>query len=150
MRLYHFTSPGAVPLIQAQGIEPSYLQVPGVGPSKHRVVSLTANPDPTSLLYKSLWDGSPLAGQALAGWLLSNPGVPAPPTSNTIAWRIQLEIDPTDERLFLLAFPDVQELGFTSQEHVDQFMQEGGGAPGEWCIFRGTIPEELIVTIDKL
>jgi hypothetical protein len=149
MRLYHFTSPEAVPSIREIAIRTSFLHIPGAGQSKHAVVSLTVNPDPAGLLHHTLGDGSPLSGSALAEWQVANPGLPAPPSPNTIAFRIHLEIPETDDCLFLLEYPDVGELGFTSQPQVERFIELGGGVPGDWLIYRGVVPVRYIVAVDE-
>lgn len=149
MRLYHFTSEAAAALIHVEGIKPTYIHVPRKGQSHHPVVSLTADPDPTPLIKKSLWDGTELSGDALGGYLAANPGtVPPIIGPNTVARRIHLEVPENDENLYMLKHPDIAALGFEDQPHIDEFVTIGGGIATDWRIYLGLVPAAYIVNID--
>jgi hypothetical protein len=149
MRLYHFTSEASAALIQVEGIKPTYIQVPRKGQSRHPVVSLTADPDPTPLIKKSLWDGTELSGDALGGYLEANLGaVPPIVGTNTVARRIHLEVPEQDGNLYMLEYPDIAALGFTDQAHIDEFVMIGGGIGADWRIYLGQVPVGYIVNID--
>jgi hypothetical protein len=78
--LYHFASKAGVEGIRTAGfIRPSFLTLPGGLPSAAAVVSLTANGDPADMIFKSLWDNSPLSGGRAATVSTGQPRIaPAP------------------------------------------------------------------------
>jgi hypothetical protein len=150
MRVYHFTSPAAVEAIRAEGIRPSIIQVPKIGPSLAPVVSLTANPDPSPLLYKTLWDDTEIFGDVLEQYRKSSPNGPVPHGPNTVARRIVLEIPENDENVYFMFHPDIASLGFTDQGQINEFMALGGGTKEEWCVYLGVVPTQYIVDVQEV
>jgi hypothetical protein len=149
--LYHFTSDQAVPGIWQSGINPSWLAIPGGGTSTAQVVSLTANSDPADLIYKSLWDHSPLNGGVLQQYMFHNPtAVPPIYVPATCAIRLTLAIPENDVNLYELAYPAVEALGFTSQAVIDSFLSEGGGTAGHWFVYCGILPAAYIRAVERL
>lgn len=150
MRFYHFTYPAAVEQIQEQGIRPSTVQVPNVGPSLAPVVSLTTNADPGPLLYKSLWDDSEYFGDVLEQYRKAHPDGPVPIGQNNVARRIVLEIPKNDKNIYPMAYPDIAALGFTDQANIDVFLAFGGGTVEEWCVYLGVVPAKYIVDVQEV
>lgn len=150
MRLYHFTSPAAAPLIAVQGIMPTLIRVPRVGFSAMPVVSLTGDPDPTPLVGMSLWDDGELTGDALAGYRLDNPDGPPPLGPNTAAVRLTVEVPDDDPALYCMLYPDIAPLGFADQAHIDEFVRIGGGTVEDWRVYLGTVPAAYISAMEDL
>ena len=148
--LYHFTSPDALVLIRQQGIKPSLLEIPRKGPTTRGVVSLTTNPDPTPLMGYTLWDATPLSGDALAHHMKEYPeAVPPIPGPNNCAYTLVVEIPDADENWYLLEYDAVAPIGFPSSEVVNEFIALGGGTPGDWYIYDGVIPPQYIVRVAR-
>ncbi|MES3151671.1 hypothetical protein [Sphingomonas faeni] len=150
MRFFHFTYAAAIDTIRKEGIRPSTIQVPKIGPSLAPVVSLTNNPDPSPLLYKSLWDGSEYFGDVLKEYRKSDPDGPIPHGPNTVAKRIVLEIPEEDLNIYPMIFPDIAPLGFPDQDSINEFMTLGGGEQANWCVYYGILPPEYIVDVEDV
>jgi hypothetical protein len=64
--------------------------------------------------------------------------------------RLTVEIPDDDENLYTLAYPDVAALGFTSAEHIEKFMAEGGGTAGHWFVYLGAMSANLVRAVEPL
>lgn len=147
MRLYHFTTSANALSIKLTGIRPQEIAVSENKNLKRKAVSLTSNSNPSSLIGKSLTDGSPLSGKNLAVYLKANPSANPKgvyPTTKTCEARVEIDLPDNDPNLVWFTLKRVRSLGF-NEKSFRSFVSLGGGKSGEWWIYTGHIPASFVV-----
>lgn len=146
-KLYHFTTIDHARAILSGGINPSPLAIPRGGQTPS-VVSLTTERDPSSMLGKSVTDGSPLSDELAALYCQQNGLVfhrgMSILTADTRAARVEVIVPRTDANLQQFTLQCALRLGFSDRDAYFDFLGQGGGSARTWWIYFGALPAAYV------